>query len=77
MASMLLFFAATWWTARLLYRADEERKTAEVERDRNADHIHVLNAKLEQRVAARTAELYQLNDELRGPARLRMIFSLC
>jgi signal transduction histidine kinase len=65
MASMLLFFAATWWTARLLYRADEERKVAELERDRNAEHIHVLNAQLEQRVAARTAELYKLNDELR------------
>ena len=64
-ASMILFFAATWWTVRLLYRADGERKTAEVERDRNAEHIHVLNAELEQRVAARTAELHKLNDELR------------
>ena len=62
MASMLLFFAATWWTARLLYRADEERKTAQVERDRNAEHIRVLNAELEQRVAARTDELFKLND---------------
>jgi signal transduction histidine kinase len=69
--SMVLFFAATWWTARLLYRADEERKTAELERDRNATHIHVLNAELEQRVAARTAELYQLNDELRRASKAK------
>ena len=71
MASMILFFAATWWTARLLYRADEERKTAELERDRNADHIRVLNAELEQRVAARTAELYKLNDELRRTSKAK------
>lgn len=70
-ASMILFFAATWWTARLLYRADEERKTAELERDRNAEHIHVLNTELEQRVAARTAELYQLNDELRRASKAK------
>lgn len=70
-ASMILFFAATWWTARLLYHADEERKTAELERDRNAEHIHVLNAELEQRVAARTAELYQLNDELRRASKAK------
>ena len=71
MASMLLFFAATWWTARLLYRADEERKTAELERDRNAEHIHVLNTQLEQRVAARTAEFYKLNDELRRASKAK------
>ncbi len=71
MASMLLFFAATWWTARLLYRADEERKTAELDRDRNADHIRVLNAELEQRVAERTAELYKLNDELRRTSKAK------
>jgi signal transduction histidine kinase len=70
-ASMILFFAATWWTARLLYRADEERKTAQVERDRNAEHIRVLNAELEQRVAARTAELYTLNDELRQASKAK------
>ena len=69
--SMILFFAATWWTARLLYRADEERKTAELERDRNAEHINVLNAQLEQRVAARTAELYTLNDELRRASKAK------
>jgi len=71
MASMLLFFAATWWTARLLYRAEEERKTAELDRDRNADHIRVLNAELEQRVAERTAELYKLNDELRRTSKAK------
>ena len=52
------FLFAIWWTTRLLFRSDMERKAAE-ERVRHA------NAELERRVAERTAELHALNEELR------------
>jgi len=42
-----------------------------VERDTNAERICVLNAELEQRVAARTAELFKLNDELRRASKAK------
>ncbi len=55
---IVLFLATVWWTARLLFRSDTERKEAE-------EHVRQLNAELEQRVSDRTAELSRVNDELR------------
>ncbi len=53
-----LFLGAVWWTARLLFRSDSQRKEAE-------EHVRQLNAELEQRVSDRTGELSRVNDELR------------
>ncbi len=53
-----LFLGAVWWTARLLFRSDSQRKEAE-------EHVRQINAELEQRVVDRTAELSSVNDELR------------
>ncbi len=61
---IVFFLAAVWWTTRLLYRSDLERRAAE-EQVRNA------NAKLERRVAERTAELHSLNEELRQASKAK------
>ncbi len=63
-AFIVLFLAAVWWTARILFRVDTERKIAE-ERARR------LNAELEQRVADRTAELDSLNKDLQQASRAK------
>lgn len=55
---IILFLTTVWWTARLLFRTDMERKRAE-------EQVRHANAVLEQRVAIRTAELTRVNDELR------------
>ena len=57
-AFIVFFFLAVWWTVRALARSDTNRKAAE-------EQVRQLNAELEQRVADRTAELHQLNEELR------------
>ncbi len=61
---IVLFLATVWWTARLLFRSDTERKRAE-------EHVRQVNAELEQRVADRTAELSRVNDELRQANRAK------
>jgi signal transduction histidine kinase len=63
-AFIVLFLAAVWWTARILFRVDTDRKIAE-ERARH------LNAELEQRVADRTAELDSLNKDLQRASRAK------
>ncbi len=57
-AFIVFFLASIWWTARLLFRSDLERKAAE-------ENARQLNAELEGRVADRTAELHLVNRELR------------
>jgi len=57
-AFIIFFLGAVWWTARLLFRSEMERKDAEAQ-------MRKLNAELEQRVAERTAELNLRNEELR------------
>ena len=61
---IVLFLATVWWTARLLFRSDTERKRAE-------EHVRKVNAELERRVADRTAELSRVNDELRQANRAK------
>ena len=61
---VVLFLTTVWWTARLLFRSDTERKAAE-------EHVRRMNAELEQRVAERTAELSRVNDELRQASRAK------
>ena len=61
---IILFLATVWWTARLLFRFDTERKQAE-------EHVRQMNAELEQRVADRTAELSRVNEELRQANRAK------
>jgi signal transduction histidine kinase/CheY-like chemotaxis protein len=63
-AFIVLFLAAVWWTARILFRVDTKRKTAE-------EHVRKLNAELEQRVSERTAELHSLNDELQRASKAK------
>jgi signal transduction histidine kinase len=63
-AFIVLFLAAVWWTARIVFRVDTDRKIAE-ERARH------LNAELEQRVADRTAELDSLNKDLQRASRAK------
>jgi signal transduction histidine kinase len=61
---IILFLGTVWWTARLLFRSDTERKQAE-------EHVREINAELEQRVADRTAELSRVNEELRQANRAK------
>ena len=61
---IVLFLGTVWWTARLLFRSDTERKEAE-------EHVRRMNAELEQRVAERTAELSRVNEELRQASRAK------
>ena len=61
---IILFLATVWWTARLLFRSDTERKQAE-------EHVRQINAELERRVADRTAELSRVNEELRQANRAK------
>lgn len=57
-AFVIFFFLSIWWTARLLFRSDLERKAAE-------EQVRQVNAQLEARVADRTAELHLVNQDLR------------
>ena len=61
---ILLFLATVWWTARMVFRSDVERKQAE-------EHVRQLNAELEQRVADRTSELSRVNEELQRASRAK------
>jgi signal transduction histidine kinase/CheY-like chemotaxis protein len=63
-AFIVLFLAAVWWTARILFRVDTGRKLAE-------ERARCLNAELEQRVADRTAELNSLNVDLQQASRAK------
>jgi PAS domain S-box-containing protein len=54
----------------------EARRTVEAERDRAAAELRVLNETLEQRVAARTAELMQAEDQLRQSQKVEAIGQL-
>jgi len=63
-AFIVLFLAAVWWTARVLFRVDTGRKLAE-------ERVRRLNAELEQRVADRTAELNSMNKDLQQASRAK------
>jgi signal transduction histidine kinase/CheY-like chemotaxis protein len=63
-AFIVLFLAAVWWTARILFRIDTGRKQAE-------DCVRHLNAELEGRVAERTADLHSLNEELQRASKAK------
>jgi PAS domain S-box-containing protein len=54
----------------------EARRTVEAERDRAAAELRALNETLEQRVAARTAELMQAEDQLRQSQKVEAIGQL-
>jgi signal transduction histidine kinase/CheY-like chemotaxis protein len=61
---IVFFLVAIWWTTRLLFRSDMQRKAAE-------ERVRQANAELEQRVAERTAELHKLNEELRQASKAK------
>ncbi len=61
---IVVFFGAIWYTTRLLFRSDLERKAAE-------EHVRQVNEELEQRVATRTAELHAVNEELRTASKAK------
>lgn len=61
---IIFFLGAVWWTARLLFRSESQRRAAE-------EQVRRLNAELEQRVNARTAELNLRNEELREASRAK------
>lgn len=63
-AFIVLFLAAVWWTARILFRVDTGRKLAE-------ERVLHLNAVLEQRVVDRTADLNSLNRDLQEASKAK------
>ena len=54
----------------------EERRTVEAERDRAAAALRALNETLEQRVAARTAELMRAEEQLRQAQKMEAVGQL-
>ena len=65
--NILVFTAAIWWIATLLFDADRVRQRAE-------ESVRRINADLERRVVERTAELNRLQESLRDEKdRLRSI----
>jgi PAS domain S-box-containing protein len=54
----------------------EERRAVAAERDRNAAQLRALNDTLEQRVAARTAELMRAEDQLRQSQKMEAVGQL-
>jgi signal transduction histidine kinase/CheY-like chemotaxis protein len=61
---IVFFLVAIWWTTRLLFRSDMQRKAAE-------EKVRQANAELERRVAERTAELHTVNEELRQASKAK------
>jgi PAS domain S-box-containing protein len=68
--NIFVFTLIIWWNAQLLHKAEKVREQAE-------GNVRMLNAQLEERVAQRTAELYQASKTLQASeARLRQIIDL-